>query len=27
MRRLPYDSGAGRQVMIYLVTKQLKYPL
>ena len=25
--RLPYDSGAGRQVMVYLVTKQLKYPL
>ena len=27
VHREPYDSGAGRQVMVYLVTKQLKYPL
>jgi hypothetical protein len=25
--RSSYDSGAGRQMMIFLVTKQLKYPL
>jgi len=23
----PQDGGAGRDVMVYLVTKQLKYPL
>jgi len=23
----PYDGGAGRNVMVYLVTKQLKWPL
>jgi len=23
----PHDGGAGRNVMVYLVTKQLKYPL
>jgi hypothetical protein len=23
----PHDGGAGRKMMVYLVTKQLKYPL
>jgi hypothetical protein len=23
----PYDGGAGRNVMVYLVTKRLKYPV
>jgi hypothetical protein len=23
----PHDGGAGRDVMVYLVTKRLKYPL
>ena len=23
----PHDGGAGRNVMVYLVTKRLKYPL
>ena len=27
VRFFPHDGGAGRNVMIYLVTKQLKYPL